>query len=249
MPENVASVEVALARYVLRRGGGRAPEPAGRERVRTRPLNPAAVAQGGLPGGLRLFVIPRRRYVGFTRAITRDAQGKVLRDCKRRRCARPAPTPAPRLPGERRTTPPPDDPIPAPAPEGPIPPPSVPGAPPLRPPPPPPLPPLFKPLRAGEGGTVALRPTSAAPGADGTLRYACRPGGTALELDVGRLVRDARCPCELRLVRPDGDERSLGVLPPRSSELPAVTMEDLRRYAGVRLVGEDGTALLQGRLP
>ena len=74
VPARVASVE-------LRFGSGLLPA-----RVATRLLDPAGVRAGRLPAGYRLFVVLSRRDTIYTRAIARDAAGRVLRRCTRRQC-------------------------------------------------------------------------------------------------------------------------------------------------------------------
>lgn len=88
VPARVASVELHLARYVARPAGTPArPRATQRVRVPTRPLDPAGVQAGKLPPGYRLFVITRSgNSVAYTRAIARDTDGDVIRNCTRRQC-------------------------------------------------------------------------------------------------------------------------------------------------------------------
>lgn len=55
-------------------------------RTVTRPFAAAAIEQGDLPRGYKLFVITRRGDVVATRATARDARGQIIRSCSIRQC-------------------------------------------------------------------------------------------------------------------------------------------------------------------
>ncbi|HEY1538526.1 MAG TPA: hypothetical protein VGF63_03935 [Solirubrobacteraceae bacterium] len=61
-----------------------------RVRLRTRPVDPAAVRQGRLPHGYRLFVVLRTRRTELRRLVARDAAGRVVIDCRDQACGRVA---------------------------------------------------------------------------------------------------------------------------------------------------------------
>jgi hypothetical protein len=86
----VVDVELFLSR-AHRRGRGRTVyfDPT-RLRLRTRPLDPAAVRQGRLPRGYRLFVVFRARRTEVRRLVARDAAGHVVIDCRGDACGRVA---------------------------------------------------------------------------------------------------------------------------------------------------------------
>lgn len=57
-------------------------------RLHTRPLDPAAVRDGHLPRGDRMFVLFRPRHTVVRRIVARDAAGHVVIDCAGQDCNR-----------------------------------------------------------------------------------------------------------------------------------------------------------------
>jgi hypothetical protein len=79
--DTVTSVDLTIERQRRLRSGRHIAFDRERVRIKTRPLDPQAVAQGNLPHDVRMYVLYRAHRSAVTRAVARNAQGRAIATC------------------------------------------------------------------------------------------------------------------------------------------------------------------------